>query len=1076
MSNTFKKVAAIGVSIATTTWLSGAVLVASAQTPSIQDLLNQIAALQAQILALQGSGSQGVISANFTQDLTLGSTGNEVKSLQQLLNSKGFTVASSGAGSPGNESTYFGSLTQAALAKYQASVGITPSVGYFGPKSRAYVNSLAAGTGGTGGGIIIPSTGGLSVSMASDNPVSQTVPVGTSEIVPVLRLNFTAGGNVTVTGLNVVRSGLSSDSDLSNVYLMDGDTVLATNLGTNNGVINFSNSAGLFSINANTTKKVTVAVSLATAAAQHTMNFSVTSASAVISNATAVSGSFPVTGNTMTAASVTNLGGVQLTNASAAQTSPGLSINAGQTNALIGQINVVAQNQAMQIKSIKLTNTGSISTSDVSNIKLYNGSTLVQTIAGLGSDNTVTFNLSANPLQLASGQTAILYVYADVNSGVNRNFQLSIQRSYDVIAYDMMYGVGVLPSLASGSYPVKTSYVSIQVGLLTVNRSATAPTGYIVPGSTNFTIAKLDFKAAGEAVRITSLNVALTAATTTGITNLKVIDDQGQQIGTTQSTLTSATVAYTSLNYVIQANTTRTVSIIVDTASTVTGTIAGAINTVVGEGYTSLAAVTSGGASGNTLSTSATALAGYLNSALGSVSVVAGKADTKVASFSLVAGAASGVKVSNITLTSNAAASTTLSFQNLRVMSGSTQIGQTQSVIAAGTDYNFTASTPLSISTGGQLILDVYADVRTGAVFTASSVVSMKASGVTATVDATSQAVSSVPSGTIAGQLLSVVNAGTITYAAYNMPVGAQIGMGTTAVKLATYQFTGSANESVVLTNVYLRATSTTGVAFTNVRLMSGSTSYGQPLNLAGTAPSFTLTWAGLSVPVSANGQLTLDVVADASTFAVVQPTGAHTASANSTTTVVLYQADYQGVDSSQTNSATSTTGGSTFNLLRTTMGASTASGITYGGSYSRYLIGALTFGAGSGNDATLASTTVSLLISNASTTATTSLVTFYDVTGARDIASSTVLINNTSTNFGLATTLSIPASQNRVVYVYADVSSFTTKPLNSSSPITATFNLQEFNWQDGTRLNILHNPTITVPIAGSTQAVTIVN
>lgn len=75
----------------------------------------------------------------FTRSLTLGSTGADVKALQQLLNSAGFTVAISGTGSPGRESSYFGSLTRAALARYQAAHGIKPSFGYFGPITRAYI-------------------------------------------------------------------------------------------------------------------------------------------------------------------------------------------------------------------------------------------------------------------------------------------------------------------------------------------------------------------------------------------------------------------------------------------------------------------------------------------------------------------------------------------------------------------------------------------------------------------------------------------------------------------------------------------------------------------------------------------------------------------------------------------------------------------------------------------------------------------------------------------------------------------------------------------------------------------------
>src|SRR6202034_248555 len=86
----------------------------------------------------------GVVGSNphpsqFTANLQIGSTGPEVKLLQEDLNSKGFTVASTGPGSPGNETDMFGSLTKAALAKFQKANGISPAAGYFGPITRAYV-------------------------------------------------------------------------------------------------------------------------------------------------------------------------------------------------------------------------------------------------------------------------------------------------------------------------------------------------------------------------------------------------------------------------------------------------------------------------------------------------------------------------------------------------------------------------------------------------------------------------------------------------------------------------------------------------------------------------------------------------------------------------------------------------------------------------------------------------------------------------------------------------------------------------------------------------------------------------
>ena len=79
-------------------------------------------------------------ASSFTQDLEKGMTGDDVKLLQIYLNTHGFPVASSGPGSPKHENTLFGPATKAALIKFQKAKGITPTVGYFGPVTRKYIN------------------------------------------------------------------------------------------------------------------------------------------------------------------------------------------------------------------------------------------------------------------------------------------------------------------------------------------------------------------------------------------------------------------------------------------------------------------------------------------------------------------------------------------------------------------------------------------------------------------------------------------------------------------------------------------------------------------------------------------------------------------------------------------------------------------------------------------------------------------------------------------------------------------------------------------------------------------------
>lgn len=112
-------------------------LPAQAQTTStlqeqIQQLLAQIATLQAQI---NGSVQSGGYTYN--RNLTIGSMGADVTALQQFLISKSHAI-------PAGATGYFGAQTQSALAKYQAQNGINPPAGYFGPVTRAHVNNLSS--------------------------------------------------------------------------------------------------------------------------------------------------------------------------------------------------------------------------------------------------------------------------------------------------------------------------------------------------------------------------------------------------------------------------------------------------------------------------------------------------------------------------------------------------------------------------------------------------------------------------------------------------------------------------------------------------------------------------------------------------------------------------------------------------------------------------------------------------------------------------------------------------------------------------------------------------------------------
>ena len=203
MSKKIFSAALVAFTILGTVGVAALPLAANAQTTA--DLQAQISALLAQIQQLQtqlsakSTTTTSTSSYQFTRDLTVGSTGADVTALQQLLINDGdLTAVSAPTG-------YFGVLTQTALGKFQAANGISPHAGYFGPITRAFVNSMNVSTStttttGTGTTTTTAPATGLSVSLASDNPATGSLITSAgggsgAARVPVLAVNFTAGNS-----------------------------------------------------------------------------------------------------------------------------------------------------------------------------------------------------------------------------------------------------------------------------------------------------------------------------------------------------------------------------------------------------------------------------------------------------------------------------------------------------------------------------------------------------------------------------------------------------------------------------------------------------------------------------------------------------------------------------------------------------------------------------------------------------------------------------------------------------------------------------------------------------------------
>ncbi len=172
--------------------------------------------------AFAASAHAQTMSCNFTRSLTVGSTGAEVMDVQKFLNANGAQLSATGAGSPGNETSYFGAKTKAAVAKYQAANGIAPAVGYWGPLTRASANAKC-GSPTPGPGPVV--SGAVNVGAATQ-PANSLAPQGASRV-PFTTFTLTNGSNaaVTINGVTVQRVGLGQDAVFSGIVLVDSNNV-----------------------------------------------------------------------------------------------------------------------------------------------------------------------------------------------------------------------------------------------------------------------------------------------------------------------------------------------------------------------------------------------------------------------------------------------------------------------------------------------------------------------------------------------------------------------------------------------------------------------------------------------------------------------------------------------------------------------------------------------------------------------------------------------------------------------------------------------------------------------------------
>jgi len=776
---------------------------------------------------------------------------------------------------------YWDGATYRKFANDSALLANGMSFKYVVPTATAIVATGAAITGAEAGlglstmaqaGTVVtgPATGtgsGLTVALASDTPAAATYVRDTGAVVaqsvsPFTKINFTASndGDVVVTTVKLTRSGISADTDLSTVYLYDGNTRLAEHTSISNKVISFTNSAGLFTVAKGTTKSIMVKADISAADATVSgLGLGINAASDITAGTAVVSGSFPVNGNQMAVGKVTDLGYLKFTSATLG-TFPA-NIDPGLTNQELFRFSMSANDQQMNLESIKLTIVGTISTTDLTNLMLKDtaGVQIGSTIAAMPSSKELLFDTTATPYTITSGQSKTLVVYGDVVNGSGRAFRFTLRKSADVVVKDNGYGVYTAPLISTGAaFTLIDSDASgdgtnVNNGTVTSGLATDSPTGSIASGATGVNLAKFTLKANGEDVKVSSLTVNANTSGSEAMKNGKLLWN-GTQVGSTDVSVDDAGDADTTdtftVNQVIPAGTTITLTYQADTINAannaaITGTVSVTMDASTdATGQSSLSTVSIASVAGRQLTFSTGTLTAVKNLAFGNMATanptgVKGATNVKVGSMVITAGTGEGSSITQIVIRDHSADSAGNNigdnFQNLKLMNGATQLGATQGTLshsASNTSFTFSISPAVTLAAGQQMVVDIYADILTGSTgyISLGQVIGFDIVSVSGTGLITSNS-TTVDSLTTALQTLYISANGNMTITAETIDA-AQLVMGSTENTIGTFNFNASTSSEAINVSMIKLTGSANTASFSNIKFYDGTT-------LLGTVASF---------------------------------------------------------------------------------------------------------------------------------------------------------------------------------------------------------------------------------------------
>lgn len=445
-------------------------------------------------------------------------------------------VSSAGRSANGLQTAFFLTGTGIDSSSLTAGTDITSSVSSLVDAAQTVTDSPSV-------------TGGVSISLASSTAAAATVPDEASGI-NVATFKITAGDAASIDVMNVALMGLAATATVASggVYLYEGSERLTDGKSFNSSTREASFGSLNLDFAAGETRYISVVVDMGSNDLSTTFSVGLSSSADIEASGT-VSGTFPISGSTMSV--INSAVGIVTITDTGSLTNPVL----GEQDATISKFKLaVDSTEDVSLDHITLKIGGTSGSTDHSDFQLYQSTTWLAAGTNIGND-LVLFDL-ATPFSIDKGADRTFTVTADIGGSAAETITVYLDNSADlyVVGNDYGFGTGVVRTGFDGTSG-NLSTTTIQGGDLTASFSGPSATD-VSDTTQNFSLFEGTL-VADRAMTITAMPMSLTAGSTTNlmsqpISDIRIVDaDTGAllmgplDLATSSSSDTTQALAFT---------------------------------------------------------------------------------------------------------------------------------------------------------------------------------------------------------------------------------------------------------------------------------------------------------------------------------------------------------------------------------------------------------------------------------------------------------------------------------------------------------------------------------------------------